>query len=284
MNSNSKKLRIGIQGVRAAFHDAAAREYFAGLELELVECPTFRRLCEALVNGETDFNMMAIENSIAGSILPNYLLLEQFKLRVIGEVYLRIEMCLMALPGQNLSDIKLVQSHPMALLQCQDFFAKHPHMQAVEANDTAESAKEIKEKGQRGSAAIASRLAAQVYGLELLAQGIESDSRNYTRFLVVSRGETHRKDQAPDKSSLRFEISHRPGSLLSILSSFLSHGINMTKLQSVPIIGRPYEYSFHVDLEWENEREYKLALEELRLKTVSLVEFGLYKKDTRPVV
>jgi prephenate dehydratase len=131
-------------------------------------------------------------------------------------------------------------------------------------------------------AAIASELAAKVYDLEVLERGIESDKQNYTRFLVLSRGEEFRAQQKPDKSSLRFEISHRPGSLLSVLSSFLSHGLNMTKIQSVPLPGRPYEYSFHVDLEWEDRNEYNLAIQELKLKTVRLIEFGVYQKDPRP--
>ena len=167
----------------------------------------------------------------------------------------------------------------MALLQCQDFLNQYPHLKIQEANDTAESAKEIKMKDLKGVGAIASKLAADVYGLNLLAQNIESDKNNYTRFLAVSRGEVF-KEQKPDKSSLRFEVSHRPGSLLSILSSFVSHGINMSKLQSVPIIGRPQEYSFHVDLEFADAEEYSHAIEELKLKTVNLIEFGLYKKDS----
>jgi prephenate dehydratase len=274
-----KKLRIGIQGVKAAFHEVAARKYFSNAELEFVECATFPRLCQALQNKETDFNMMAIENSIAGSILPNYLLLEKFNLKVIGEVYLRIEMNLMALPNQTIQQLHTVMSHPMALLQCQDFLNQYPHIKIQEANDTAESAKEIKMKDMKGVGAIASRLASEVYGLPLLAQNIESDKNNYTRFLAVSRGEVF-KEEIPDKSSLRFEVSHRPGSLLSILSSFVSHGINMSKLQSVPIIGRPQEYSFHVDLEFKDADEYRHAIEELKLKTVNLIEFGLYKKDS----
>ena len=141
-----KILRIGIQGVKASFHDVAAREYFSGEQIEVVECANFRKLCQVLCDRQTDFNLMAIENSIAGSILPNYLLLEKFNLKVIGEVYLRIEMYLIALSGQSLSDIEVVQSHSMALLQCQDFIAKHPFLKSHEADDTAESAKEIKEK------------------------------------------------------------------------------------------------------------------------------------------
>jgi prephenate dehydratase len=277
------RLRIGIQGVKASFHDVAAREYFAGREIECVECQSFRRLCETLKNGETDFLIMAIENSIAGSILPNYVLLEQFHYRVIGEVYLRIEHCLMALEGQELRDIQIVQSHPMALAQCQEFLARHPWMKAQEAADTAESAKDIKEKNLRGVAAIASRLAAREYGLKILEEGIETDKQNYTRFLVVSNGRVFRENQKPDKASLRFEIPHRPGSLLSVLSSFVAHGINMTKLQSVPILGRPYQYSFHVDIEWEDEAEYQQAIKELKLKTSNMIHFGEYAKNERPV-
>ncbi len=279
---NSSKLRIGIQGVTASFHDVAARAYFVGESLDLVECESFRKLCQVLVDGETDFNLMAIENSIAGSILPNYLLLEQFNLKVIGEIYLRIEMQMMALPGQKIEDIVTVQSHPMALLQCQDFISKHPKIKSVEASDTAESAKHIHDKNLKGAAAIAGRLAAETYELEILASGIESDKQNYTRFLIVSQKDKYRHNEHPDKSSLRFEISHTPGSLLSVLASFLAHDINMTKLQSVPILGRPYEYSFHVDLEWQDLNSYEATLEELGTKTSGLIEFGRYKKDARP--
>ncbi|PWU19935.1 MAG: prephenate dehydratase [Bdellovibrio sp.] len=278
------KLRIGIQGVKASFHYMAALKYFAGRDLEFVECRTFRRLCDALANDETDYNLMAIENSIAGSILPNYLLLERFGHTVIGEVFLRIELAFMALPGQKIEDIHTVRSHPMALHQTQEFLARYPRLTAFESADTAESAKEISEKKIPGHAAIAGPLAAEVYGLEVLERGIESEKQNYTRFLVVSPGGPYHTELVPDKASLRFEISHRPGSLLSVLSSFVSHGINMTKLQSVPILGRPYEYSFHADVEWSDPAEYELALRELRLKTINLIELGKYKSQPRPVV
>lgn len=280
--SQRPRLRIGIQGVKASFHDVAARKVFPDRGIELVECASFRRLCEALKNNETDFNLMAIENSIAGSILPNYLLLEQFEERIVGEVYLRIEMNLMALKGQKISDLHSVQSHPMAFSQCQEFLFQHPYLKVLEAADTAESAKEIKERNLQGFGAIASRLAAEVYGLEILADGIETNKRNYTRFLVVSKGERYQNGE-PNKASLRFEVTDRPGSLLSILSSFTAHGINMTKLQSVPILGRPYEYSFHVDLEWHDYDEYKRALREIELKAVNLIHLGEYAKDERPM-
>lgn len=276
-----KRLRIGIQGIAASFHDVAAQNYFHDSEIELVECASFRKLCQVLNDGEADYCMMAIENSLAGTIMPNYILLEQFKFRIIGEIWLRIKMNLMALPGQELSKLKIVQSHPMALYQCQEFLADHPHLKVIEGVDTAETAKDIATQRLMGHAAIAGERAAEVYGLEILAREIESDHNNHTRFLVVSNKEKHFQGEVPNKSSLRFEISHRPGSLVSILSSFVSHGINMTKLLSVPIMGRPYEYSFHVDLEWTDAAEYRLALEELKLKSHRLIEFGEYKRFER---
>lgn len=282
MNHSSKRLRVGIQGVRASFHDEAARKYFKQTELELVECASFRSLCEALASGETDFNIMAIENSIAGSILPNYLLLEQFKARVIGEVYLRIAMNIMAMPGQKITDLQSVQSHPMAIYQCEDFLAKYPQLKVLEANDTADSARVIAEKKWMGHAAIAPRLASEVYGLEILEAGIETNKQNYTRFLVVSRGEYWHSDEKPNKASLRFETSHRPGGLLEVLKIFADHKMNMTKLQSVPILGRPYQYAFHADLEWEKIEDYHEVLKELKLNDAHLLEFGTYQKQERP--
>lgn len=281
MPDERQPLKIGIQGVRASFHDVAARKAFKGRKIELVECVSFRSLCEALVTGRTDFNIMAIENSIAGSILTNYMLLEQFGSRVVGEVFLRIEMSLMALRGQKIEQLESVQSHPMALLQCQEFLFQYPNLKVVEASDTAESAKKIAEQNLLRQAAIASRLAAEEYGLEILEEGIETNKQNYTRFLIVSQGERYNSNDIPNKASVRFETSHKPGSLLSVLSSFAAHGVNMTKLQSVPIMGRPYEYSFHVDLEWEDYDQYKLALSEVSNKTVSLILLGEYLKDER---
>jgi prephenate dehydratase len=277
-------LKIGIQGVRASFHDVAAQEYFKGRKFELCECASFRRLCDALAGQESDFSLMAIENSIAGSILPNYLLLERFKFKIVGEVYLRIEMNLMALADQKIEDLQVVQSHPMALFQCEDFLALHPHLKVLEVADTAESAQHIKEKNLKGHAAIASRLAAEVYALNIIAAGIETNKQNYTRFLVISRGERPREDEIPDKASLRFETSHQPGSLNSILSTISDYGLNMTKIQSVPILGRPYEYSFHVDLEWNDLQAYKKALVEIQKKAINVIHFGEYKKGERPIL
>jgi prephenate dehydratase len=276
------KLKVGIQGVKAAFHDVAARKYFQNADLELLECASFHRLCDALANKETDFNLMAIENSIAGSILPNYLLLEKFGFQIVGEVFLRIEMNLMALPGQRIEDLQIVQSHPMALYQCEDFLARHPHLKAIESADTAESAKEIFEKKLKGQGAIASRLAAQVYHLELLETGIETNKKNYTRFLVVSRGDQYGTPPSADKASLRFEVRHEPGSLLAILSVLAQYQINMTKLQSVPLLGKPKEYAFHLDIEWTQSQQYQSALKEIKTNAHNLIHFGEYKKAELP--
>lgn len=284
---DEKKPKIGIQGIRAAFHDAAAREYFTNLPIELVECSSFRRLAEALQGRETDFNVMAIENSLAGSILPNYQLLEKFRSQIVGEVYLRIELNLMALPGQTIEDVLVVQSHPMALLQCEDFLANFPHLQVLEGPDTAESARRIAVDQLLGHAAIAGKGAAEVYGLEILKAGIETNKLNYTRFLILAYNKEDLRDWGlpvvtPDKASLRFEIAHEPGSLLKVLKIFETHNLNMTKLQSVPVLGRPYEYSFHVDLEWLNTSDYQLALSELKANTINLIQFGDYKRSERP--
>lgn len=282
-----KKPKIGIQGIRAAFHDAAAREYFAHLPIELVECSSFRRLAEALQGSETDFNVMAIENSLAGSILPNYQLLEKFRSQIVGEVYLRIELNLMVLPGQTIEDVLVVQSHPMALLQCEDFLANYPHLQVLEGPDTAESARRIAVDQMLGHAAIAGKGAAEVYGLEIIKAGIETNKLNYTRFLVLANKKEDLRDWGlpivnSDKASLRFEIAHEPGSLLKVLKIFEMHNLNMTKLQSVPVLGRPYEYSFHVDIELLDIVDYQLALNELKANTINLIQFGDYKRSERP--
>jgi prephenate dehydratase len=277
----SGRLRVGIQGIRASFHDVAARKWFAGREIEPVECATFSRLCSALAARQADCCLMAIENSIAGSILTNYSLLDAHGFRITGEVYLRIEMNLMALPGQTLEQIHQVQTHPMALLQCQEFLSAHPWIKAVEANDTAEVAREIAEKKTAGVAAIASGLAAETYGLSILGAGIETNQQNYTRFLVICRSEDFVADPGANKASIRFEVVHRPGSLSRVLEVLARLGVNLTKIQSVPILGRPYEYSFHVDLEWDDPAAYQRARTEMSAAVTNLISFGEYPRGER---
>ena len=278
----SAPLKIGIQGVKASFHDAAATKHFAPIAVEVVECPSFPMLGAQLRSGGSDFAVMAIENSIAGSILPNYSLMETNGFKILGEVYLRIEMNLMALPGQKLELLDAVQSHPIALLQCEDFLGKYPKLKVLEGADTAESAKLIREKGIRGQAAIASARAAEVYGLEILAAGIETNKQNYTRFLVICRGADYRPPAGANKASVRFELPHRAGSLADVLDVFRKYEVNMTKLQSVPILGRPYEYSFHVDLEWADFARYEEAMGLVEKSAVNLIHFGNYPRGERP--
>ena len=309
IKTKSTLLKVGIQGGKASFHDSAAdlylSQYFAKylgknsasnsnsenefFTHETVEFDTFRSLCEALAKEELDLALMAIENSIAGSILPNYHLLESFQFTILGEIYLRIIMNLMALPGQKIEDLQFVQSHPMALLQCLDFLARYPFIKAVEASDTADSAKFIKENKLKNFGAIASQKAAALYGLDLLAESIETNKQNFTRFLVICKKPLRTRPhfnfqqllREPDKSSLRFELPHRPGALSAVLLRFAQSKINMTKIQSLPILGKPYEYSFHVDVEWENKKEYAHCLNDLLPLTQNLLVLGEYPKGQK---
>ncbi len=287
MMDSSAPIRVAIQGVKACFHDVAAQNYFKdfkgvnGQNLVPVESKTFRALCENLTHHRADYAMMAIENTIAGSILPNYALLETFGLKIMGEVYLRIEMCLLALPGQAMNDIRFVQSHPMALLQCQEFLstlsatAPSP-VTLVEASDTAESALEVAQRKLTGYAAIASRLAAETYGLQLLKENIETDRANYTRFLVLARPEDYALNPLANKASIRFETRHEPGSLAQILTIFSKNGVNLTKIQSLPVIGKPYQYAFHTDIEWSLSEHYELAMQEVSRYALNIIHFGKY--------
>ena len=281
MNALGSPLKIGIQGVQASFHDVAARKYFSNM-IEPIECSSFKQLCWALESDQADSCLMAIENSIAGSILTNYSLLENHPFKIMGEVYLRIEMSLLALPGDSIHQIQFVQSHPMALLQCADFLAQHPHIKVMEASDTAESAKVISENRMRGHAAIANALAGKVYGLNVLEHGIESNKMNYTRFLVICRAKDYSRPPHSNKTSICFETTHAPGSLLKVLEVFRDHDLNLTKLQSVPILGRPYEYSFHVDFEWKDLGRYEAGLKRVQGVVSKMVHFGDYPSGERP--
>ena len=225
---------------------------------------------------------MAIENTIAGSILPNYALLQSYGFKILSETYLGIELAIMALPGQSLSEIRHVQSHPMAILQCQDFLGTLPNIKIIEAADTAESALEIAKRGLSGHAAIASKLAAETYNLEILRENIETDRANYTRFLTLCRSENYTRPKNSNKTSLRFETKHEPGSLARVLTLFSDHQLNLTKIQSLPIIGKPYQYGFHIDVEWTHHDHYDAAMEALKLETINLIHFGEYPRGEKP--
>lgn len=256
-------MNIAIQGGKASFHDIAARQFF-DKDITTLECSTFREVCELVKNGRADFGLMAIENSIAGSILNNYGLLQEYGHFITGEYKLRIKQNLMALPGQRLEDITLVRSHYMALLQCGEFLDQFPRIQVEKSHDTADSAREIREKELKGVGAIAGDYAAELYDLEILAESVETIKLNYTRFLVISTGRDKIVDKGPiNKATLSFELPDEVGSLAQALKIIVDYQINLTKIQSIPIIGRPDQYTFYLDCVWNSDDNLKRCLVQL---------------------
>ncbi|MCZ8021345.1 MAG: prephenate dehydratase [Cyclobacteriaceae bacterium] len=270
-----QKLKIAIQGISTSFHEVAAHAYFSK-RIETVECLSFYALCQSLKKGEADFAVMAIENSIGGSILPNYFLLQEFRFSIVGELYVPIHMHLLALPGTKLKNVKLVESHPMAIRQCAEFLQALEPVEIRESDDTALSAKLVKEKGDKSRAAIANEYAAKKFGLKILERRIETHKKNFTRFLILSRKRNDATES--NKASLYFEVSHDVGCLADVLGTFKTHHINLTKIQSIPIIGKPYEYSFHIDVEWKNKKMYQQALQAVIRQVHNLNVLGEYKK------
>jgi prephenate dehydratase len=268
-------MKIAIQGGAASFHDIAARKYF-GKGIETVYCSTFKILCEKLKNKEVDFAAMAIENSIAGSILPNYALIQKYDFHITGEIQLRIEQNLMALPGTKIQDLKIARSHYMALMQCEDFLAQYPHLQMEEYYDTADSAKDIRLKEEKGIGAIASRFAAELYNLEILGESIETNKQNFTRFIFLTTDKKYKVENAT-KASLCFQLTDRVGALAEVLRTIVDNNINMTKIQSLPIIGKPNQYTFHVDCEWSNYEDFKKCIA-INSLVDDLKILGEYKK------
>ncbi len=274
--------RVAIQGGLGAYHDIAAREYFGNEELEIVPCITFRDVFIEAANDTALVGVMAIENTIAGSLLQNHDLLRTSNLQIAGECKLRISHSLAALPGQNISGIREVMSHPMALMQCQDFLDSMSQIKIIEHDDTALAAKEIRDKNLIGTAAICSTLAAETYGLEVLAKSIETNKRNFTRFLILAREEMLReiqKENNINKSSLVFVLPHTEGSLSQVLSVLSFYGINLTRIQSLPIIGREWEYQFYIDLTFPDYSRYRQAIDAIKPLTGNLKLLGEYKEE-----
>ena len=273
-----KQTRVSIQGYEGSFHQMAARQFF-GKDVGVVTCGTFREVIRvASSRKESDGGVMAIENSIAGSILPNYSLLQKSDLRVVGEIYLQIDQHLLVNPGVKLEDIREVHSHHMALLQCIDFLEKHPSWKLVETEDTALSAKHLQQHRSRHHAAIASRLAAELFGLEMLAPNIHTMKNNYTRFLILQRQDDAVPVPQPDKASINFHTDHSRGSLARVLAKIADGGINLSKLQSFPIPGSEWEYSFHADMEFEEPGQFERVIEAIKPLTAALKIYGVYKK------
>ena len=256
----------------------AAEEWF-GRDVQVIPCATFREVVRVASSAtESEGGVMAIENSIAGSILPNYNLLQQSKLRVVGEIYLQIGQNLLVNPGVRLEDIREVHSHPMALLQCIDYLERQPGWKLVETEDTALSAKHLAQHRSRHAAAIASRRAAALFGLDILAPDIQTMKNNYTRFLILQREENALVEAHPDKASVNFHTDHTRGSLARVLTKIADGGINLSKLQSFPIPGSEWEYSFHADMEFEDLGQFERVIEAMRPVTADLKIYGIYKK------
>jgi prephenate dehydratase len=267
---------VAIQGYEGSFHQEAARQFF-GKEVEVIPCATFREVVKIGANKkESDGAVMAIENSIAGSILPNYNLLQKSNLKIVGEVYLQIRQNLLVNPGVKLEDIKEVHSHTMALQQCYDFLDKHK-WKLVETEDTALSAKHIYQHKSKHIAAIASKLAAELYNLEIIGPAIQTMKNNYTRFLILQREAVAPVITNADKASVNFVTDHSKGSLARVLTKIAEGGINLSKLQSSPIPGSDFKYSFHADMEFETINQFQQVIEDITPSTVELKIYGIYK-------
>jgi len=273
--AKTKKTKVAIQGIATSFHEVAALTYFQE-KIETVECLSFHALCESLKHGKSDFAVMAIENSIAGSILPNYFLLQDYHFSIVGEVYLPIHMNLMALPGVTMKDIKTIESHPMAIRQCSEYLHKLSGVVLRESDDTAFSAKRIKEEKLKDTAAIANEHAAKKFGLKILEKGIETHKKNFTRFLILAR--RLKPSLESNKASMFFEVANEVGSLADALMIFKEYKINLSKIQSIPIIGKPSEYSIHIDVEWKKRKSYDDALQQVLRQVRNLNVLGEYKK------
>jgi prephenate dehydratase len=268
---------IAIQGYEGSFHQAAA-QYFFGKEVTVIPCATFKDVIRIAGNKtESDGGVMAIENSIAGSILPNYNLLQSSNLRIVGEIYLQVEQNLLVNPGVKLEDIREVHSHTMALQQCYDFLDKHK-WKLVETEDTALSARHIHQHKSKHIAAIASRLAAELFDLHIIAPSIQTLKNNYTRFLVLQRQNETGAITGADKASVNFHTDHSRGSLAKVLTNIAECGINLSKLQSFPIPGSDFKYSFHADMEFENLSQFEDVIEKIKPLTKQIKIYGIYKK------
>lgn len=279
--------KVTIQGVAGCFHDAAAREFFNDREIETVPCETFGDMFAKLSSDASLLGIMAIENTIAGSILPNHELLRKSNLEIIGEWKMRISHVLCALPGQTIDQLTEVNSHPMALMQCERFLQQYPNLKMIESFDTAGSAMEIASKNLKGHAAVCGEYAAGLYGLEILEKGIETNKRNFTRFLIIAdplvAKDYKMRDEDLDKASIEFTLPHKQGALSKVLTILSFYDINLSKIQSLPILGREWEYRFYVDLTFDSFVRYRQAIDAVRPLMKDFRILGEYKECSTPV-
>ena len=276
--------RVAIQGIAGSFHDIAAREYFKDEEIEIVPCETFAQVFQTMKSDTSLISLVAIENTIAGSLLQNHQLLKNSGLKIAGEHKLRIKHNLVAIAGQSVEDIKEVYSHPIALMQCEQYLRRHPNLKMIEKFDTAGSAKEIAEEKLLGHAAICGEYAANLYGLNILEKGIETNKRNFTRFLIIAdpllASELKPKEGEINKSSIVFSLPHTQGALSKVLTIFSFYDINLSKIQSMPIIGREWEYRFYVDLTFDSYVRYRQSIDAVRPLMNDFKILGEYKECT----
>ena len=276
------RTKIAIQGIKGSFHHQVAKDYFYQ-NVAVDECLSFEELVDSLLKGDSDQAVMAIENSIAGPIIPNYALIDKNNLHIIGEHYLDIIQNLMALPGQKIEDIQEVHSHPMALLQCMDFLKKYPNIKLVEDKDTAETARRIHENQIKGIAAIASETAAEMYNLEIIAPSIQTIENNMTPFVILKKENSFVSEDEINRASIKFELDHKRGSLAAVLNVMSDCKLNLTKIQSLPKIETPWKYSFFVDVTFDKYEDYAKAKALVSIMAHYFKVLGEYK-NTKPLL
>ncbi|MBD5308157.1 MAG: prephenate dehydratase [Bacteroides sp.] len=284
----SAKKRVTIQGVAGCYHDAAARAYFEGEDIDTIECDSFPEMFDTLDCDASLLGILAIENTIAGALLQNHELLRKSNLTIVGETKMRISHVLAAMPGQKITDLHEVGSHPMALMQCELYLRHHPNLKMTEKLDTAGTAKEIAEKGILGMGAVCGAFAAELYGLEILDRGIETNKRNFTRFLILAdplvADELRPRPENRDKASIAFTLPHSKGALSKVLTIFSFYDINLSKIQSMPIIGREWEYRFYLDLTFDSYVRYRQAIDAVRPLINDFKTLGEYKECKHEIV
>ncbi len=268
-------MKVAIQGIPGSFHHQVALLNF-GKDAQVLPFMSFEEVAKSVASEDAKVGVMAIENSIAGAILPNYDLIDRYELFIHEEYYLPISHQFMALPGQTVADIFEVRSHPMALLQCKTFFSQHPHIKLIDDLDTASVAKRIQDENLRGVAAIASEIAAETYGLEILAPHIQSVQDNFTRFIFLTKEKSKRKE-IPNEVSFKITIRNEAGGLAKLLTMLAGKNLNLSKIQSIPLMDKPWDYAFFIDAEFESEKAYQEAVEQMKANYGELKVFGEYR-------
>jgi len=272
-------LKIAIQGIESSFHDMAVKKLFPNEEVELIMCNSFEKVTQAINDFSADYGVLALENTTAGSILPNYNLIDANNLEIIDEVFLNIQMYIMALESETIHDILEIHSHPVALLQCKNYLQKFPpHFKIIEGKDTASEARKIKENNLKGVAAIAGKQVAEKYGLKILDSKIQNNKENQTRFVLVGNKVNIQSNQV-DKATIKFKLDHRVGSLSNVLQLFSTFDISLTKIQSLPIIGEPWQYAFFVDVVFKDYKLFQEVTEVLKNAVKELKVIGVYKQN-----